>query len=328
MTVTVIRKRRSRRHRRNRKIQRALLVLVCASFTFALSAVALRYLSPSLFHEAGNVEPDRKSAEASRNLFLASQKEALGEIEGRTVYKYSVVPGGVHNVRELKWAVDHDPVVAAHYAGFDYNNARVVKLVLARTAYISYRIGNRVYWTRHRVSLKKGETVITDGKMTARTRCANRVEEMPQQATSESEPPAAKFDEPIQPQPGTAITTPPVPFQSALMNRNPVPGFGPSVPLSSYDPIGNGTVIPVLPAPLPGLCGVGVQKKPKNSASLGAVSVSSDGKKKKTADPCGAGGGGGGGAEVPEPGTWLLMASGAVGLYWKARHKFSRLTSS
>ena len=325
VTRTVIRKRRSRRHRRNRRIRRALLIFLCAAFTFALSSVALQFLSPSLFHTARNAEPDRKTVEASRNLFLASQKEMLREMDGRPVYRYSVVAGGVRDVRELKWAAEHDPVVAAHYVGFDYDHARVVKLVLARTAYVSYRIGNRVYWTRHRVSLKKGETVITDGKMTARTRCANRVEEVPQQATSESEPPAAKFDEPVHPDMGTAMTAPPVPFQSALMNRNPVPGLGPAVPLSSYDPISNEGFTPILPAPLPGVCGVGTKKKPKDSAGIGTSAVSGGDKKKKKVDPCNPGSGGGG--EVPEPGTWLLMGSGAVGLYWKARHKFLRLTS-
>ena len=97
-------------------------------------------------------------------------------------------------------------MVASHYAGFDYDRARVVRLVLARTAYVSYRIGNRVYWTRHRVTLKKGETVITDGKITARSRCGNRVEETPQQATSSSEPPVAKFDEPMLPAIGTGLS--------------------------------------------------------------------------------------------------------------------------
>ena len=87
-------------------------MFLCASFTLAFSAIALRYLTPSLFHEARNTEPDRKAAEASRNLFLASQREALRDIEGRTVYKYSVVPGGVRTVQELRWAADHDPVVA------------------------------------------------------------------------------------------------------------------------------------------------------------------------------------------------------------------------
>ena len=204
----------------------------------------------------------------------------------------------------------------------------MVKLVLARTAYISYRIGNKVYWTRHRVSLKKGETVITDGKMTARTLCANRFEEMPQQATSESEPPAVRFDEPVQPLPGTALNAPPVPFQSALVSHNPGPGLGPALPLSSYDPIASGGITPVLMPALPGVCGVGVKKKPKGSEAVAAHPLSTDdGKnKKKTGDPCAPGGGGGG--EVPEPGTWLLMASGAAGLYWKARHKFSRSVST
>jgi hypothetical protein len=321
MTVTVIRKRRSRRHRRNRKVRRALLLFVCASFTLAFSGVALRYLSPSLFHEVRNAEPDRKSAEASRNLFLASQKQALGQLEDRTVYKYSVVPGGVRSVQELKRAAEHDPVVAAHYAGFNYDRARIVRLVLARTAYVSYRIGNKVYWTRHRVSLKKGETVITDGRMTARARCANRVEEMPQQAASEAEPPAATFDEPVQPQLGTAITAPPVPFQSALMDRNPAPGLGPAVPLSYYDPIANGGVIPFLPAPMPGVCGIGTKKKHGDTAIVGPVQLSENGQKKKKLDPCGAGAVGG--RQVPEPGTWLLMASGVAGLFWKARHKLS-----
>jgi hypothetical protein len=327
VTVRVTRKRRSRRYQRHRLARRALLVFVCACFTLAFSAVALRYLTPSLFHEAQNAEPDRKTAEASRNLFLASQEQALRDREGRTVYKYSVVPGGVRTVQELRWAAEHDPVVRAHYAGFDYDHAHVVKLVLARTAYISYRIGNKLYWTRHRVSLKKGETVITDGKMTARTRCANRVEEMPQQATSESEPPAERFDESVQPQPGTALSTPPVPFQSALMNRSPVAGLGPAAPLTTLDPIANGGVTPVLPGTLPQVCGIGVQKKPKHAngaATVPLASAENEKKKKKNVDPCGPGGGG---TEVPEPATWVLMASGAGTLFLKARRKFSRSTA-
>lgn len=322
-TRTVIRKWRSRRHRRNRRVRQALLVVVCATLTFVFAAVTLRYLTPSLFHASRRAEPNRQSAEASRNLFLATQQEALRDLEGRTVYKYSVVPGGVRDAGELKWAAEHDPVVAAHYAGFDYSHARTVRLVLARTAYVSYRIGNRVYWTRHRVTLKKGETLITDGKITARTRCANRVEEMPQQATSEAEPPVAKFDEPMLPALGTAMHALPVPFESTLLNRNPVPGLGPAAPLSSFDPISNGGWTPISPPPLPSVCGIGVKKKPGEGTGTGTPTTS--GKKKKF-NPCENGGGGPGG-EVPEPGTWLLVASGASALYWKARHRLARRRS-
>jgi len=295
------------------------MLVVCAGFAFGITTVALQYLSPSLFRSSflrspKSTEPDRQAVEASRSILLLTQQESLRQMENRPVYPYSVVPGGVRDAHELKWVADHDPAVAAHYAGFDYDHARVVRLVLARTAYVSYRIGNKVYWTRRRVTLKKGETVITDGKMTARTRCGNRVEEVPQQATSQSEPPVTKFDEPVQPVTGTAVANPPVPLQTALMNRPGLPGLGGAPPLSLYDPFGNGTWTPISPPPLPGVCGVGKQKN-----GTGGSSGSGTGKKGK-GDPCGNGGVG----EVPEPGTWLLLVSGLAAIYWKARQKFAR----
>lgn len=315
-TIIYVRRRRSRRHERDRRIDRALLLTLCGILTIGCAAVGLRYLSPSLFKASRDHEPSREAVEASRDHFLATQQEALRSIENRPVYPYSIVPGGVKDGHELKWAAEHDPVVASHYAGFDYDHARVVQLVLARTVYVSYRIGNKIYWTRHRVRLRKGESVITDGKITARTRCGNRVEEVPQQATSQSEPPAAKFEEPVQPNLGTALSQPPVPFQSTLLNRPPVPGLGPAPPLGLYDPLGGGSPwVPIAPPPLPGVCGVG--KKPTKQ---GVVAVSSDGKKKKTIEPCPSGGGGT--AEVPEPGTWLLFASGLAFVYWIKRRRF------
>jgi hypothetical protein len=234
----------------------------------------------------------------------------------RLVYPYSVVPGGIENARELKWVAEHDPVVAAHYAGFDYAHARVVRLVLARTAYVSYRIGGRVYWTRRRVTLHKGEKVITDGKMTARARCANRIEEVPQQATSSSEPPVAKFEDPFGAGSGTAVQRPPVPFQSALLNRQGVPGFEPSTPLSLYSPLSGEGWAPFASPPLPsgGVCAPGKKKGDQENDG------DSDDKGKKKGGPCG-----GPPESVPEPGTWLLMASGLAGIYWNARRRFARV---
>ncbi|HEX4785714.1 MAG TPA: PEP-CTERM sorting domain-containing protein [Candidatus Sulfotelmatobacter sp.] len=234
----------------------------------------------------------------------------MRQIDDRPVYIYSVVPGGVRDAQELKWVAQHDPVVALHYAGFDYDHARVVRLVLARTAYVSYRIGNHVYWTRHRVTLKKGETVLTDGKITARSRCGNRVEEVPQQANSSLEPPAAKFDEPMMPALGTALLNPPPPFQSAVLNF--APALGPALPLNLYDPFSNGTWVPISPPLLPSVCGI--EKKP-NGTTVVATST------KKKGYPCAPASGGGGGGTVPEPGTWLLVASGLGVLYWKARQQ-------
>lgn len=300
-----VRRRPTRRHRRNRRIRRILLAVFGATLVFTFAAIALRQLSPSLFHASRSSASDFEAA-ATRHILSLTQQESLRQIEDRPVYAYSVVPGGIRDAQELKWVAQHDPVVASHYAGFDYDHARVVRLVLARTAYVSYRIGNRVYWTRHRISLKKGETVITDGKITARSRCGNRVEEVPQQANSSLEPPAAKFDEPMMPALGTALLNPPLPFQSALLN--PGPANGPALPLNLYDPFSNGTWVPISPPPLPSVCGI--SKKPGKTPPT----TSTKGK----GYPCAPAGGGGGGV-VPEPSTWLLLASGLAALYWKAR---------
>ena len=318
--VIVRRRRPTRRHRRNRAIRRALLASACGLLTGLFSLAALKYLSPSLFRASWDVEPSRQSAEASRQRFVATQQAALLEIENRKVYPYSLVPGGVKDARELKWAADHDPVVAAHYAGFDYDHARVIRLALARMAYVSYRIGHRVYWTRRPIHLKKGETLITDGKITARTRCGNRVEDVPQQATSESEPPAEKFDEPVPPV-DLAFFTPPVPFQSSLEIRT-APAGGSAPPLTLYDPFGNGSLVAVFAPTIPEVCGIGPVKK-KGTGSAGGITATAGKGKKKVVNPCGGGGVG----EAPEPGTWLLSLPGFALVYWKARHKFARACS-
>lgn len=311
-----IRRRRTRRHRRHRLLQRALRVTVIIFFTVGLSAVVLRHFSPSLFRSTPSVVPTWQESEASRSrLLLANQEQLFRPQTARLVYPYSVVPGGFENAREMKWIAEHDPVVAEHYAGFDYDHAREVRLVLARTVYVSYRIGNHVYWTHRRVSLHKGEKLITDGKMTARARCGNRVEEVPQKVMSAEEPPVAKFEEPIGDGKGTAMQSPPVPFESALLTRPAAPGAEPTAPLSLYNPISGGGWTPLFPPPLPGgsVCPP-IKKGGGKEPVTGGVN-----NKKKKGGPCS-----GPPESVPETATWLLLVFGITVIYLSSRRRFVR----
>lgn len=311
-----MRRRRTRHHRRNKLFRRLFAAATLALVTAGAAAFALKYFSPSLFSAKRSV-PILQSVELSRDR-AASMDQLLQARQPRPIYPYSVVPGGVDDVQELKWAAEHDPVVAAHYAGFDYARAQVVRLTLARTVYVSYRIGNRIYWTRRRLKLHKGEKLITDGKMTARTRCANRVEEAPQQEASSAEPPAERFDEPFQEGGGTAMRTPPVAFESALMNRPETPGIGPASPLALYDPFVGGSLGSLSPPPVPsGLCAP-VKKK---GSTITIEGESGTGKNKKKLGPCGGGSPG----VVPEPRTWVLFASGLAFIYWQARRNVARV---
>ena len=314
----VKRRRRTRRHRQNRLVRRWLAAMVLAVLTVGVSTFALMYFGPSLFHARQSVPSSLERYELGRNRATAVNQILSHAQPSRPVYPYSVVPGGVEDVKELKWVAEHDPIVGAHYAGFDYARAQVVRLTLARTVYVSYRIGNRIYWTRRRVRLHKGEKLITDGRMTARSRCANRVEETPQQQESSAvEPTPETLDQPIRAGEGTAMQAPPAAFESALLNRPEVPGLGPAGPLSMYNPFGGGNLIPFSPPPLPeGLCAP-VKKK-------GATAIEAEGDsagKKKKPVPCSSGGSP---ETVPEPGTWLLFASGLAAIYWQTRRRLIR----
>jgi hypothetical protein len=102
----------------------------------------------------------------------------------RPVYPYSIIPGGVVSAAELRSAVAHDPVVAAHYAAFDLANARLVQVKEARSVYVSYRRGDDVFWTSKKLRLAVGETLITDGQHVSRTRCGNQVSDEPRMPVS------------------------------------------------------------------------------------------------------------------------------------------------
>jgi hypothetical protein len=310
----IMRRRRSRRHRRNRAVRRLLFLTVLAVCAAGATITALRYVDLSFFRDGSQSRAAYQAALARER--AAALEQMIAEARSlRAIYPYSVVPGGIDSGKELKRVAEHDPIVAAHYAGFDYDHAWVVQLTLARSAFVSYRIGNHVYWMRRRISLHKGEKLITDGHITARGRCGNRVEEKPQQQAAVSEPPPDAFDHPVDGG-GTATQAPPVPYDSSLMTRPQAPGFEPVGPLNSYGPFGGGNLITLSPPAFPpGVCEP--VKKGSNSAEM--LSEASVGGRKKVG-PCGSSGP----STVPEPATWVMLASGLVALAWQTRRKFAR----
>ena len=175
----------------------------------------------------------------------------------RPVYPYSVIPGGVRSVAELKRDMEEDPVVRRQYQDFKFQRAHLLQVSNKQAMYASYRIGQKVYWTRKRVSLHSGETLISDGTIVVRTRCGNRVAEKPLDAGSPLEPPHEDFDQPYAamiavPTTSPVLTTSPGSLPAPITKKKKywvLPLF--AAPVAGLDP-GSSSPQPLAVTPEPG----------------------------------------------------------------------------
>lgn len=186
---------RSNRRKRHRRTHRRHYwaywsALFCALFGAAFVArgivkheIATRHVSS---RPANNASIDHSTANQSAS--------PVFNVEKRRLYPYSIIPGGLQDVGDLRNAIAHDPLVAAHYANFNVSQARIVQLDRDQAMYVSFRLNNRIYWTKKTLLLHRGEKVITDGQHYARTRCGNRASTAPETPTSPKEPTADAMD--------------------------------------------------------------------------------------------------------------------------------------
>ena len=189
--------RRRVRHKRGRIFwsRRAALLAMLGLTMISLGWLWRRSTQGSVSVTAQSTRGDVDEAQPA---FLAAHdlKPALGWPR-RPVYPFSVIPGGVESITEFKEALLRDSVAAAHYAGFDVPRSRIMRLRDEKTAYVSYRIKNRIFWTTRKVPLRRGEKVITDGVNYARARCGNRISQVPEAGSSPYEPPLEELEKPF-----------------------------------------------------------------------------------------------------------------------------------
>jgi hypothetical protein len=172
--------------------------LVALALVLALACVIDWLVSHR--HHAAVMQSSHTGASAATRSLLASNDTLplAGHAERslKVIYPYSVIPGGVHSIKELKAAIAKDPVVSAHYAAFHLENARMIRLDRARTMHVSYRRGDEVFWTKRELKLAKGETLITDGSETVMARCGNMIAEAIVAPGSPNEPTAQELNTP------------------------------------------------------------------------------------------------------------------------------------
>jgi hypothetical protein len=282
-------------YRRRLRTQRILLAgLVGALLAAACWQNAASYLStsswqgpkpaPDSFWTRGNVHKNLATM-AER-----SAKPAKTAVRVPGIYPYSVVPGGLKDASDLRYAALRDYVVRQHYAHFNFANARLLRATEAREVYLSYRIRNTVFWTRKKARLHPGELLLTDGKITARARCGNQISDTAKPEVSDEEPAVDVLDQPI-----LAADAPPFPARPGLVAQG--------LPSASAPPdfFGGGFIFPYAPigVPLPsGGCPTGEER-------IGGVCHHKRHHKPPPASP--------------EPSTMILISSGLALIGWRYR---------
>lgn len=190
---------RSRRpagvRRARRRQVRALALLAATTIGALWVAVAATLHSQQM----GDLQARAPALAQAGELRADAGPNAARPPAGRPVYRYSVVPGGVHAAADVVRAMAADPVVAAQYAGVDTSRLRVQTLAHPVSAHVSYRIGDRIYWTGRKLQLAAGEQVLTDGTTTLRARCGNMVSTVRRKPTFAGEPEVAEFEQSSEP---------------------------------------------------------------------------------------------------------------------------------
>jgi hypothetical protein len=166
----------------------------------------------------------------------------------RKVFPYSIVPGGAQNLDEAKRAM-RDPLVKANYANIDFSQLRQVKLTTNMSGYVSYRWGEKIYWTSKMLTLRAGETVFTDGVHLVRGRCLNCYSPRAMLPIRPNEPTEKVLDTPVE-MPVIAYSFPRLPVE--VPELPPPPGaLTPTVPIfpapTTPGKPGGGIWFPIIP---------------------------------------------------------------------------------
>jgi hypothetical protein len=163
---------------------------------YAAAIVAVIFAAAAAFRvtPAPSDEPYEAVAPGSESTPAASADQNDDAGSDRLVYRHSVVPGGVFSDGELRAAMRNDPVVASHFTTLGRTRLRTEIVPHDRMVYVSYRKGDQVYWTRNKVLLRAGETILTDGRTQIRTRCGNCISDTPVAPVAVDEPEVVEFD--------------------------------------------------------------------------------------------------------------------------------------
>ena len=231
----------------------AMLIVILVALASILSAIAI---------VTGLLAQPLPSKRPQVTGFVTYQIATITEQSTRKVYPYSIVPGGAETLDEARRAFA-EPRFQSLCSEVDLAKLRLVKLRKNLVGYISYRVGDQIYWTSHVVTLHAGETAFTDGVYLMRGRGLNCYSPLPMLPTRTDEPAEQVLDTPNE-LPEISYSFAKVPVQAPHLP--PRPGeLAPSFPFfNAAAPAPASPLIPPIRGRWPAPPAVGVTPEPRS----------------------------------------------------------------
>ncbi|MFZ4857037.1 MAG: hypothetical protein ACOYL3_11635 [Desulfuromonadaceae bacterium] len=157
-----------RSHRKKKQVSPIKRVAAIGLFSLVILAAGLLFravLSQGTVYISKEVPVQVAMAQ------IEEPEDADSEISGQ--YYGLCAKNSTHSVEDFRKTVQSDPVLAAHFSGFDWSVARLGKQEEAIWTFVSYRKGPIIKRTTKPVKLPKGDQYITDGVRIVRTYCCN-----------------------------------------------------------------------------------------------------------------------------------------------------------
>jgi hypothetical protein len=120
------------------------------------------------------IEPTLVVEAQAKNDQIRSEMPSSPKKIHPVVYRYALVPTGVHSMADYYQALT-DPAVLQAYSVIDVGQLHFQKLKTPLCAYVAFKRNAFVEWTTHCVVIKAGEAVLTDGHSIILARCGNLV---------------------------------------------------------------------------------------------------------------------------------------------------------
>ena len=190
MKTPASRRRRIRSRRSSRRYGLAVALAAAVLFVVALMAT----MSGGRGNQAQTLANGLDSPVIFDGFPELASLDTTDTASERPVFRHSVIPGGVYSPAELKNALARDAVAASHYPSLKPEAVRAAVVTQDRFAYVSYRKDDQIYWTRNKVRLSAGETILTDGANEIRARCGNCISDTAMLPVADVEPDAAELD--------------------------------------------------------------------------------------------------------------------------------------